>query len=896
MRKRLGTRGVTLVELMIAVAIITVGILGFVGSFKFITKALHISRARTLATNLGQEKVETLKNLSYYDLLITTATTSDNNFSPAVVYDNSNYPPESISVGGIQFTRYTFVALAQFVNDTVSTVTYTYPDTGMKQLTSTIVWNDAGKWKKWSLSNLLENPNVAPLDSNLTGTVNKATGGALASALVTLTGYPDQQTNADVNGTFSFHVYHGSYTVHVASTGYWDAESYTASATEGSTTQVLPNPILLTAIASGTITGNVWISSSILISQVMASSATCSGILAGACVPATVEYIEFYNPTLNEFSIEDAGMVNSYVQLLYGGSALAKDANTFPINVMVSTYMASGHYYLLANASNFMLNGQWVHADAAYTGTILGNDLGGCGSLQINSALNGAYITTLDQVGWNGPTCGAGRPAYSNGTIIPTASGLTAGNQLVRVSSPAASVTNIRQWGRAYNSGGNFYRSGIGGNNLDFVYQDISGYDGINFQPYHENTLDVGYTTAPIVTGIPALRSYVSVSDPFSASTFSLTSFVSSGALSLPYSPFKLVSVTTSIAPVAASCAGLCWAVDIATNGYAAMISTVVVTQNVSTGIPNASTSVSWPTSSQNSVILNLSTGGYVEGNVTDINGVSINGASLGISINVGGVATTLSSDGDYFVKTSTGFVTVIANATSVSPYVQVIAMPYVNTGQITTQNFILSQGGSIVGLCQNSSGNAIPNYTFVATQGGAEMGSGTSNSSGFFYIKNLSTGTYTVKPALEAGRSSNPTSTNVTISTTGAYSAGTFIIAGAMGTIYGTVKLNNALVTTGALILASSTAWTVAGANSVLTAGPPTIVGSSAPAMSPLYAVSSLADGSYSLSVRGGYSYYMLVYIPAVGVDGRVTVSTGTPGTQAGVGAGKTAQYNISQ
>jgi hypothetical protein len=896
MRRLLGKSGVTLVELMIAVSIITVGILGFVGAFKFITKALHISRARTLATNLGQEKVETLKNLSYYELLITTATTSDTNFSPAVVYDNSNYPPESISVGGIQFTRYTFVALAQFVSDTISTVTYTYPDTGMKQITSTIVWNDAGTWKKWTLSNLLENPNVAPLDSNLVGVVNKATGGALASAYVSLTGYPDQQTYTDVNGSYAFHVYHGSYTVHVSSTGYWDGESANNSAGEGQTTTVSPSPIYLSAIASGTITSNVWISSSILISQVMESSATCSGILAGACVPATVEYIEFFNPTLTEFSIEDAGMVNSYVSLYYGGSNASKDAATFPISVMVSTYIASGHYYLLANASNFMLNGQWVHADAAYAGSILSNDVGGCGSLQLNSALNGAYITTLDQVGWDGSPCNPGRPTYHNGTIIPTTSGISAGNQIVRVSSPAASVTAIRQWGRSYNSAGNYGASGIGGNNLDFVHQNISGYTGINFQPYHENTLDVGYTSAAIVTGIPAFGAYVSASDPFSASTKALTMYISSGSLNLPYAPFQFVRVTTSAAAAATSCAGLCWVIDVATNGYAATISTVVVTQNVSTGIPNGSTSVSWPASGMTSTILSLSTGGYVEGNVTDINGVAINGVASGLYMNVGGVSTTLGSNGNYFLKTSTGYVTVIANATSVSPYVQVIGSPFVNTGQITTQNFILSQGGSIVGLAKNSSGNAIPNYTFVATKGGAEMGSGASNTSGFFYIRNLSTGTYTVVPTLEAGRSASPTSTDVTISTTGSYSAGTFIVSGALGTLTGTVKLNNALVTTGALILASSTAWTTSGANSVLTAGPPTIVGSSAPALSPIYAVSSLADGTYSLPVRGGFSYNILIYIPSVNSDGRVVVTTGTPSTQATVNAGQTATYNISQ
>src|SRR5438067_160600 len=122
--------GTTLIELMVAVAIISIAILGFVGAFKYISKSLHVSRTRTLA-------------------------------------------------------------------------------------------------------------------ANLTGTVNAATppsgpGGALASAIVTLEGVPNAQTTADVNGSYSFHVYHGSYTVRVSSAGYWDAESNRMSAVEGTNTTVNP--------------------------------------------------------------------------------------------------------------------------------------------------------------------------------------------------------------------------------------------------------------------------------------------------------------------------------------------------------------------------------------------------------------------------------------------------------------------------------------------------------------------------------------------------------------------------------------------------------------------------------------------------------------------------------
>src|SRR5579863_2164962 len=74
--------GVTLTELMIAAAIFSIGILAAVGSFKYISTSIQNSKTRTLANNLGQEEIEKLKNLSYYSLLVTTATYSDNRFSP----------------------------------------------------------------------------------------------------------------------------------------------------------------------------------------------------------------------------------------------------------------------------------------------------------------------------------------------------------------------------------------------------------------------------------------------------------------------------------------------------------------------------------------------------------------------------------------------------------------------------------------------------------------------------------------------------------------------------------------------------------------------------------------------------------------------------------------------
>src|SRR5690348_6673245 len=102
------TSGMTIMELMIATFMLSVGVLAAIGSFKYITTSVQLSKSRTLATNLGQEQVEKLKNLSYYTLLVTTSPTPDSNIT-SITYDPGNYPPATILEGGIPFIRETRV-------------------------------------------------------------------------------------------------------------------------------------------------------------------------------------------------------------------------------------------------------------------------------------------------------------------------------------------------------------------------------------------------------------------------------------------------------------------------------------------------------------------------------------------------------------------------------------------------------------------------------------------------------------------------------------------------------------------------------------------------------------------------------------------------------------------
>lgn len=841
---------------MVSLAIISVGVLGFFGAFSFISKTLHVSRTHTLATNLAQEKIESLKNLTYYELLITTSSSQDNNFSPAIVYDNSHYPPETISIGGITFTRYTFVALAQVDSNVISTVTYTYPDTGMKQITTYVTWADGTTHKKWMLTNLLENPNVNPLDSAITGKVQDQYGNDMVGVQVKIDENPDWNTTTASDGTFSFRVYHGSYTVRASSAGYYDGLSALLDAEAGSTAQATPYPLKITAIATGTVRGNAWVNPDIVISQVAVSTAQAdqNGF--------EVQYIELYNPTTAAINIGANG-VNPDLKINYRAPVGCSnhdqcDHSTYGIKLTyISTYVAPSHYYLVANTNTFTINGDALAADAVFTDDANGYcdippsgsnwntgasppvkkilDVGHGGAVWLQRG-SGAIV---DAVGWihNG-----NMPDYYEGTPITVGGvasyGFRSGENIVRISSPLAnfSVSDAYQYGRAYDSGNNA---------ADFAYDPMWVQD-ITVAPRPTT-----WATYPPVAGVPAVGAVVASSDPYSGAVTISAAYISSGSYSLLYAPYTLPGVTTGT-----------WQVTVATAGYFNQYGNVTIDQGVSTGVPNGSTSPSWPASGTYSAMLSSSaTAGFVKGTVYDIN----NNALSGLTVSGGGSSKITGSGGGYFLTVSTGSVQVIANPNNLnSQYVQTQTTLSVGLGEVVTQNFLVSKGGSFYGYLTSGT-TPLPNYPVTAYQGGNQMGSGTSDTSGVFYIKNLSTGTYTVAPVLEVGQDSSPNSIDSTVVSTGAVWIGTFTVSGALGSITGTVSYNSSLLTTGALLVAST------GSISGL---PPTIAASTAAALYPIYAISSKADGSYTLPVRGNNTYYMNVYVPTLAGTGS-TVNT---------------------
>ena len=86
------SRGTSLAELMVAMAILTVAVIGGMSSFRAISVAIGSARAKTISSNLASERMEVMKNLSYYQLIVTTDTDVNTQYTPNIIYDKVNYP------------------------------------------------------------------------------------------------------------------------------------------------------------------------------------------------------------------------------------------------------------------------------------------------------------------------------------------------------------------------------------------------------------------------------------------------------------------------------------------------------------------------------------------------------------------------------------------------------------------------------------------------------------------------------------------------------------------------------------------------------------------------------------------------------------------------------------
>ncbi len=842
-------RGLSVVELMVALAILSVGVVATLASFKYISISVQHSKGRTLANNLGQEQVEKLKNLPYYTLLVTTSVYSNPNFSPAIDYDTGNYPPQTLLVGGIPFIRGTRVDFAFQSNNSISTAPWTSDDTALKEISVYVMWQEEGSWQYKEIHNLMANPAAPPLSATYTGTVKNGSNQGIAGARVVTIDNPNWFAYADSGGVYRFNVSPGTYTLQASSQAFYT--SYTNGGVSINSGQTLTQNFTLTSIASGTATGNVYKVDHLVISQVVASTDTANG--------NGVEFVELYNPTPNPIAMglgdpSQGSYWSNYHLFMYYFDRSGNPYYTWM--TYISSSIAPNSYYLIANTTTVHVGGVTRLADAVHTfpssswytypastnfqapnHMLQANNAGGI-YIYWNPQGGGSWITE-DKMGWAKNSAGNGAPSVAvEGNAIPSFSGLQDGESLIRMTDPG-NVNSL--YGRAYDTDDNR-------NNFLDVFPLV-------------NAPNTGSQIAQIpIAGTPATGAIININDPLSNSTTCSTSYVASPNCVAPGCPvctFSAAGISTGT-----------WIVDITSGvipGQPALyskIQNVVITVNTSTGIPNGSTLPSWTPVSNTSVVLSAATSyAFVSGFVYDGTGSPLN--RIEITDN-NGRTTFSASTGKYMLLASTGSWPISANpldanvnraytAQSLNAQTLLSGLLYDN------QDFNLTLGGILRGYFQTASNTPLPGRVAIALDGsGLQKSQAVSDNTGYFYLTNLATGTYTVQPSLDPAETCSPVSLSATLTSTGTATAvSTFTVTNGLAQITGQVQLTNSstTITTGVLVIATTA--TLAGGSS---SPPPSVSGTNGGACSPCYyAGSSDATGSYTLNLRSSASAYKL-------------------------------------
>ncbi|MCX7957300.1 MAG: carboxypeptidase regulatory-like domain-containing protein [Endomicrobia bacterium] len=807
--KKNNKKGVTLVELIIAVIIVGIVILTFVGSFSNISKSIITSKAKTLATNLAQEKIQILKQMPYHKILVTPAPLYLTEVSPPIPYDNVYFVPENIFEGGMSFTRYTYVYSVQEVDGRIEPLPSDIPDQGMKCIQCSVVYNTPFGKKVITLRTVETNPDIEAYRGLIQGVVRNAiTLQQLNNALIVVAENIGCRDYTNANGYYSIRVPFGSYNVMASLRGYFSSVKQVSVGGAPQTVDFNLQPM-----AVGGIYGYVWINDRIVISQVCGSTVSPSGFVQ--------EFIELYNPTT--FYWQMAVSVSSgIIGVKYQSTA---DTSARPIYLNYYTLsIPPFSYYLISNTTTITVAGITRSADAVYSSDPIlnpeypniiktreeDNPQKAGGAVEVYLISSGVGI---DKVGWDWNEGAKSAPFYETDGYDQNL-GLEVDEQFVRKTSTFGFVNG---WGNCYDSDNN---------NRDF----IEFRKPIQIPPRNSSTY-----LFPL-TGRPAVGSIVSCNDGLSDVTVAF----SSG--NPPVAMFALVNVATGT-----------WSVMISSKEKYIEIGNIPISLSASVWIPNNNTNPAWYSPYFYTQISSFTEFGFISGRVTNL----LNQPLVGIRVQTPANYTFTNSAGFYFFANSTGIYSVEANPKNLNQlYISLTRENVeVRQAQITSGiNFVLSQGGRVTGFVTRDRVNPLAGIVMIAkTPQEFVYGEDVSDINGRFYISNLSTGTYYIKPVLSARETALPSVSTVTVSAGVTVHSGTFTIVGTMGKISGKVTVGGQRISTGVLIIATTTTIT----------SPPNL--SNATLTSAAYFLaSSYENGTYNVEVIGStttrynvYAYY---------------------------------------
>ncbi|MBI3292172.1 MAG: carboxypeptidase regulatory-like domain-containing protein, partial [Elusimicrobia bacterium] len=425
--------GFSQIELLLSLLVVSIGVLVCVSAFSGLSRGAYVSKTRTIATNLVQQKVESLKHISYHRLLVTTApvTAPESNVG-GFSYDTGYYAPEALTMGGIAFNRRVLITRIKQTDAGLVDGSWTDPDIGIKKIAVFVLWQEGSVWRKVDLQNYLENPNRQAPNATFEGSVTSG-GSPLADVRVVVQQNPSWASTTGITGTYRLNVTSGTYTLQASKTGYFPQTSGSQTITSGQTKTV---NFTLVIKGLGTAVGVVWKRDHLVISEVCAQWSNSD----------STEYIELYNPTTAPFTLSDAAIKLKYI----------RDDNmvsTFPPITWVNGSIPSRGFFLIASSP--VVNG--VTADAYYDASLVS---GGAGAIHHDKewgcALTNAFDVWIDSVAWGNVGLGHAPPPAGQegqGYQIPGNWKLNPGECLERRSYPGATPPDAN--GNAFDSNAN---------------------------------------------------------------------------------------------------------------------------------------------------------------------------------------------------------------------------------------------------------------------------------------------------------------------------------------------------------------------------------------------------------------------------------------------------------
>ncbi len=141
------TEGFTLVEVLIAVSILAIGILGLTGLAGTAIKNSSYSQAVSSANNLAQERVEALLSVPYSNIHLTDTTTAradlrrnctQTDATPAKPVWSCTPTTATIPIGNMNFDWSYTVSLIDLSGNGIANANLD----GLKEVTVTVTWTD----------------------------------------------------------------------------------------------------------------------------------------------------------------------------------------------------------------------------------------------------------------------------------------------------------------------------------------------------------------------------------------------------------------------------------------------------------------------------------------------------------------------------------------------------------------------------------------------------------------------------------------------------------------------------------------------------------------------------------------------------------------------------------